>query len=206
MFIFGALVGMAAARSGRMQPNTASRPEPIVEDVFHRPQLNDMYYSPEHLEAMAAQGVDVSDFHGDHSSLRGIQDSQKWSQQDSDGLLVIAWSVAAGYPYESEITDWMEQFGSDLEPCMKTIKVERQDLSTTDWTNGILFGWENSATSGCWSWVGLAPGAGLSWGNSAVLTDNNAPSTWQYIHMSAGCGGNTAATVHHETLHALGTF
>ena len=22
--------------------------------------------------------------------------------------------------------------------------------------------------------------------------------------MSAGCGGNTAATVHHETLHALG--
>ena len=107
-----------------------------------------MYYSPTHLEEMTAQGVDVSNFHGGHSSIRGIQNSQEWSQQDTDGMLVVAWSVADGYPYETEITEWMEQFGSDLEPCIKTIKVEREDLASTSWTNGILFWWENPDTSG----------------------------------------------------------
>ena len=166
-----------------------------------------MMYSPAHLQLLNRQGVNTTDFNGGGSPgfARGVQsDVRKWTQTDADGYIVIAYSVTAGFPYEADIDHHMAQFGKDLMPCMRTEKVDRADLGSTQWAHGILFGWEMPTQSGCWSWVGLLPGAGFVWNNPAPLTQNGAPATWQMIHLSASCGGNTEHTVHHEALHALG--
>ena len=86
--------------------------------------------------------------------------------------------------------------------CVKTVKVDRADLSSTEWAAGIMFVWENYTGGGCWS--GLGQISGYSAGVFQSMTQTGAPAGWQVIAMAEDCGGGTAATVHHEVLHALG--
>ena len=65
-----------------------------------------------------------------------------------------------------------------------------------------MFVWENYTGGGCWS--GLGQISGYSAGVFSSMTQTGAPAGWQVIAMAENCGGGTAATVHHEVLHALG--
>ena len=128
-----------------------------------------------------------------------------WTQTDpQDGKIVIAWSAMENYPYEAETTTFMESLGNDL-GCVKTVKVDRADLGSTSWTQGLMFLWDTHTTGGCWSALGQVNGyTGGASTSITTLSDTGAPNTWQVIAMSNTCGGGTAATVHHEVLHALG--
>ena len=127
-----------------------------------------------------------------------------WTQIDEgDGKIVIAWSVMENYPYEKETTEFMTSLSKDL-GCLKTVKVERSDLSSTEWTQGIMFIWETHTNGGCWSALGQFDGFIGSSSITSIQNDTGAPDTWQVIAMAADCGGATEATVHHEVLHALG--
>ena len=86
--------------------------------------------------------------------------------------------------------------------CVKTVKIEREDLATTEWDAGLMFVWENQIRSGCWS--GLGQISGYSAGVFTSMTETGSPPGWQMIAMAEECGGGTAPTVHHEVLHALG--
>ena len=155
--------------------NAVSEPEYVPPG---HPDLDDMLFTPSQLEALKSQGVDTSDF-----AARGVYARKReWSEKDENGVIVVPWSVTSGYPYEAETEIFMEQFSKAVEPCMRTQKVERDDLATTEWENGIIFGWEIG--SGCWSYVGVAPGGGLLWGSRVTVPDSGAPDTWQLIHMS----------------------
>ena len=108
------------------------------------------------------------------------------------------------YPYENEITDFMASISKDL-GCIKTLKVERSDLSTTEWTQGIMFLWETHTKGGCWSAMGQVDGFKADDQTLiSSLSETGAPETWQVIGLAANCGGDTEFTVHHEVLHALG--
>ena len=85
---------------------------------------------------------------------------------------------------------------------MKTVKVEREDLASTEWNAGLMFVWENYTGGGCWSALGQV--SGYSGGVFSSMTQTGSPAGWQVIAMASDCGGGTAATVHHEVLHALG--
>lgn len=129
----------------------------------------------------------------------------EWTQIDEgDGKIVIAWSVMEDYPYENETTEFMDTISKDL-GCMKTVKVQRSDLTSTEWTQGIMFLWETHTTGGCWSALGQVDGfTGDENSLISSLSETGAPKTWQVIAMAKSCGGSTEATVHHEVLHALG--
>ena len=86
--------------------------------------------------------------------------------------------------------------------CIKTVKIEREDLATTVWDAGLMFVWENWTGGGCWS--GLGRISGYSNGVFTSMTETGSPPGWQVIAMAENCGGGTAPTVHHEVLHALG--
>ena len=86
--------------------------------------------------------------------------------------------------------------------CIKTVKIERKDLATTEWDAGLMFVWENWTGGGCWS--GLGQISGYSNGVFSSMTETGSPPGWQIIAMAENCGGGTARTVHHEVLHALG--
>ena len=108
------------------------------------------------------------------------------------------------YPYENETTEFMATISEDL-GCLKTVKVERSNLGSTEWTQGIMFLWETHTTGGCWSALGQVDG--FTGGDDSVissLSETGAPKTWQVIAMATDCGGGTESTVHHEVLHALG--
>ena len=45
--------------------------------------------------------------------MRGVTASREWEQKDSDGTIVIAYSVAEGYPHEDNLDIFMAQFGKD---------------------------------------------------------------------------------------------
>ena len=127
-----------------------------------------------------------------------------WTQTDNgDGKIVIAWSVMEDYPYEKETTEFMTSISKDL-GCLKTVKVERSDLSSTEWTQGIMFIWETHTNGGCWSALGQVDGFTGESFITSIHNDTGAPETWQVIALAAVCGGETEATIHHEVLHALG--
>lgn len=84
--------------------------------------------------------------------------------------------------------------------CFDVIKVPTSELAATQHVNGILFVWLPDG-QGCRSALGKAPGYTLNLDES-YLRDQ--PATWQIISLESTCGGNTAATVQHEVLHALG--
>ena len=107
------------------------------------------------------------------------------------------------YPYENETTDFMASISQDL-GCLKTVKVDRSDLASTGWTQGIIFVWETHTNGGCWSTLGQRDGFTGSSLITSIYNDTGAPDTWQVIAMAADCGGGTEGTVHHEVLHALG--
>ena len=86
--------------------------------------------------------------------------------------------------------------------CVKTVKIEREDLATTEWDAGLMFVWENWTGGGCWS--GLGQISGYSNKVFTSMTETGSPPGWQIIAMAEDCGGGTAPTVHHEVLHALG--
>ena len=128
----------------------------------------------------------------------------EWTQIDEgDDKIVIAWSVMEDYPYENETTEFMASISQDL-GCLKTVKVERSDLASTEWTQGIIFVWETHADGRCWSTLGQRDGFTGPSLITSIYNDTGAPDTWQVIAMADNCGGGTEATVHHEVLHALG--
>ena len=94
--------------------------------------------------------------------------------------------------------------GKDL-GCIKTVKVEREDLNSTIWRQGILFYWDQNATTSR-SYIGVHPGGTFT--HVARLTDIDsleqfgAPSTWQIIITARGV--KNEVVLHHEVLHALG--
>ena len=82
------------------------------------------------------------------------------------------------------------------------VKVEREDLASTEWEHGLMFVWEIYTDRNCWS--GLGQISGYSNGHFSSMTETGSPPGWQVIAMAEWCGGGTASTVHHEVLHALG--
>ena len=108
------------------------------------------------------------------------------------------------YPYENETTQFMASISKDL-GCIKTVKVERSDLKSTEWTQGIMFVWQTHTDGGCWSALGQVDGFTGSSLITSLNNDTGAPDTWQVIAMANDtCRGNSESTVHHEVLHALG--
>ena len=84
--------------------------------------------------------------------------------------------------------------------CVKTVKVEREDLNSTIWKQGILFYWDPNTTRSE-SYIGLYPGGTIR-SDIDSLEQFGAHSTWQIIITAP----NTAAesVLHHEVLHSLG--
>ena len=93
----------------------------------------------------------------------------------------------------------MERMGKDL-GCIKTVKIEREYLNSTIWKQGILFYWDQNATSSR-SYVGLLPG-GIFQSDIDSLEQFGAHSTWQIIRTARNA--RYEAVLHHEVLHALG--
>ena len=91
--------------------------------------------------------------------------------------------------------------GRDL-GCIKTGKIEREDLNTTIWKQGLLFYWDQNATRSE-SYVGLYPGGTLR-SNIDSLEQFGAHSTWQIIITANYPFSLAESNLHHEVLHALG--
>ena len=82
-------------------------------------------------------------------------------------------------------------FSKDL-GCLKTIKIDRNDLPSTQWQNGLMFIWESHHSGGCWSAVGRVPGfIGLEYTAFQSIRDTGAPSGWQVVGFGTECGGDT---------------
>ena len=99
----------------------------------------------------------------------------------------------------------MNRMSDDL-GCVKLQKIERQDLGTTEWTQGgLVFVWEDYLTSpGCWSAVGHVPGFGWQMTVYSEAGATGAPEDYQVVALHSSCAGLSQATVEHEVLHALG--
>jgi hypothetical protein len=97
----------------------------------------------------------------------------------------------------------MASFSDELS-CISFPKVERSDLSDTEWDNGIMFVWEDDLIDvGCWSIVGQI--SGYSSGTLfSTIEETGAPSGWQVVALASSCLGETESTIHHEVMHALG--
>ena len=81
--------------------------------------------------------------------------------------------------------------------CLKTIKVDRSNLSSTKWQNGLMFIWESHHSGGCWSAVGRVPGfVDPEYTAFQSILETGAPSGWQVIGFGTECGGDTGK-VHH---------
>ena len=123
-----------------------------------------------------------------------------WSQVDpADNKIVLPWSVTENHPFESKFEIYMKRMGKDLD-CIKTVKIEREDLNSTIWKQGILFYWDQNATSSR-SYVGVQPG-GIFQSDIDSLEQFGAHSTWQIIITARNA--RYEAVLHHEVLHALG--
>ena len=128
-----------------------------------------------------------------------MEPSRFWSQIDEgDNKIVIPWSIEEGHPYKAALKLWMDILSKDL-GCMKTMFIEREQLNSTIWKQGILF--IHDQNNNCESYVGVVPGG-------AMRSDIDSPeqfgahSTWQII--STNSDALYTNTVHHEVLHALG--
>ena len=96
----------------------------------------------------------------------------------------------------------MKNLGRDL-GCIKTEYVERKNLNSTIWKQGIIFSWEpNEAHSS--SGLGLQPGYMSASAYIDSIEQYGAYSTWQMI--ITNYGAEDQATLQHEVLHALGVI
>ena len=94
----------------------------------------------------------------------------------------------------------MENLGRDL-GCIKTEYVERQNLNSTIWKQGILFYWAPNEEYSS-SALGLKPGYISSKSYIDSIEQFGAYSTWQMIVTNHDA--EKQDTLHHEVLHALG--
>ena len=125
---------------------------------------------------------------------------RRWSQTDpADHKIVLPWSVSANHPFELRFNIYMMNMGKDL-GCIKTVKIEREHLNSTIWKQGILFYWDQNATSSE-SYVGLNPGGTIR-SDIDSLQQFGAPSTWQIIVTAPN--SVMESVLQHEVLHALG--
>ena len=106
----------------------------------------------------------------------------------------MPYAFASDFPHEAEVTAHMESMMVDL-GCIETVKIQRADLLTTQYNNGIMFVW--NPQGGCFSDLGVS---NANFG----LGDHGEKVTWQVISLDPDCDGSGEATVHHEVLHALG--
>lgn len=94
----------------------------------------------------------------------------------------------------------MENLGRDL-GCLKTEYVERQNLNSTIWKQGIIFYWgpneEHSSSS-----IGVNPGYMNELPRMDSIQQFGAYSTWQMIITNPDA--ENEAVLHHEVLHTLG--
>ena len=86
-------------------------------------------------------------------------------------------------------------FSKDL-GCLKTIKVDRNNLSSTKWQNGLMFVWESHHAGGCWSAVGRVPGfIDSEYTSFQSILETGAPSGWQVVGFGTDCGGDTGMSI-----------
>ena len=94
----------------------------------------------------------------------------------------------------------MENLGRDL-GCIKTEYVERENLNSTIWRQGIIFYWgpneEHSSSS-----IGVNPGYMNELPRMDSIQQFGAYSTWQMIITNPDA--ENEAVLHHEVLHTLG--
>ena len=111
--------------------------------------------------------------------------------------LNLPWSLS-GESYASKIGQMAQilYFSKDL-GCLKTIKVERNKLSSTKWQNGLMFIWESHHAGGCWSAVGRVPGfIDSEYTVFQSILETGAPIGWQVVGFGQECGGDTG-NAHH---------
>ena len=131
-----------------------------------------------------------------------LKPSQFWSQIDhGDNKIVIPWSTEEDYPLKTLLKHWMERLSKDL-GCIKTMYIEREQLNSTIWKQGIIFIYDPNKNSE--SYVGVYPGGTMGSSDIDSLEQFGAPSTWQIITTSNDPFLQYQSTVHHEVLHALG--
>lgn len=88
--------------------------------------------------------------------------------------------------------------------CIEFRKVVMSSVIGT-WENGIVFINGNKNADGkCWSALGMANA--FTGSSTKSPADFGAPTNWQVISLSKGCGGDTKNTIQHEVGHALGRF
>ena len=94
----------------------------------------------------------------------------------------------------------MTSLGSDL-GCFRTVRVD--DMSTTTWEYGVVFGNGDEYGDGrCWSALGMSPGFyGFL---TKTIGQLGAPAGWQAISLSTSCQATNVGTIHHEVGHMLG--
>jgi hypothetical protein len=85
--------------------------------------------------------------------------------------------------------------------CFSIPEVSDSDIDSTAFVNGIVFVGHNA---GCYSALGLTPGAHFSTLGVTSITQFGVPAGWQVIALAPGCTPDNPSTVQHEFLHALG--
>ena len=73
-------------------------------------------------------------------------------------LKAFPYAFASNFPadMEAKVTAQMDKLDGDF-GCIETIKVERADLQTTPYNNGIMYRWK--VGGGCFSGLGVSPGS-----------------------------------------------
>merc|ERR1712123_557388 len=202
------LIGLAGLVSAQTKVHAPVATAAVNVEAPHTKVHECMHINRATAVQLESQGVDTSNLTIADDKVPTGQGSlvdayaNEWSVRDpADNKIVIAWSVEDNYPWTEKTIAIMERMGRDL-GCLKTVYVPREELASTQWPHGLMFA-NRANNGGCWSALGQVSGytGSTRWSR---IEQSGAPSGWQPIGMSSDCGGDSAATVMHEVLHALG--
>ena len=109
--------------------------------------------------------VDLSKYTNDQSQVNITFDLEPyysvtdWSQRNSNGQITVPWS-AFSFPEDrfEELTEAMTAMEREVS-CMRFPYVTQESLNSTEWTNGVIFFWNDQGS--CNSALGVRPGFGM---------------------------------------------
>ncbi|CBY38065.1 unnamed protein product [Oikopleura dioica] len=182
-------------------------------NVANQAEITDFYVKPSDAVRMAEAGFNISSARiitaedgyeepdPDLITERGLTNYDKWRPLVRGGPVTVPYFVHnTASSFHTLIQSSLSSLENDL-GCFSIPEVSDSEIDATAFVNGIVFVGHND---GCYSGLGLAPGAHFQTLGVSTIESFGVPSGWQVIALAPGCTPDNPSTVQHEMLHALG--